>query len=308
LRYIVQRLGMALLYPAQSRVKKFLKFPELHTSVLNNSRKEAADALNKTGFIVRDVVLEKNGVRYSGLLVGHKDTIDNGNWALQATGNAEPIERCVESFAKTYKKFNFNILLINGPSVGKSEGEAVPKSLGDAQEVGLSFMEMALKATKIVIAGRSFGGAAIGLAILQHQFKVDVKYLVIRQMTFDRASNVCGKFVGTIFPQLARLEGLVAWIVRWAGSEMDLVETSQHLQRRSIKEVIVQAGNKKIMGEKLSTIDDFYSDGSILAHASLGYALIKEGVTDNKVFICLVSARHMTFDAITAAGAEIGQL
>lgn len=303
-RYVAQRLIMIPLYPAQSRIVKLVA-PIIKTSALNEIRRESAPYCNKEQLIYRDVVLEKNGVRYSGLLIGHQDTIRNGQWVLQATGNMEPIEHSVGVFTNTYKKYGFNTLMINGPAVGKSQGQATPDSMGDAQEVGMTFIETALKAKKIVIAGRSLGGAAIGQGILKHTFKTDIKYLAVFQMTFDRASNICGKMVGQLS---SSLEGIVAKIVRWAVLEMDTVAASQKLQDLGIQSVIAQASNKVIPEGQLPTVDDFQTDGPILAHASLGYALIHEGITKHKVFLCLKDAGHMTHDAVTAAEKEIRAL
>ncbi|NGX34380.1 MAG: hypothetical protein K1060chlam1_00733 [Candidatus Anoxychlamydiales bacterium] len=303
-RYIVQRLVMIPLYPAQSRIVRFFirKLMPISEKDLDLFRKQIAIRMNEQGFLVRHVALEKNGVRYSGMLIGHKDTIANGKWALQATGNLELIEHSAENIAKIYKDFQVNTLLINGPAVGKSEGRATPESMGDAQEVGLSFLENALKANKIVIAGRSLGGASVGQAISKHEFKKDVKYLVVRQMTFDRASNICGKTVRNWSP---RLGSFVKKVVKWSGCEMDSLAASKKLQELGIKEIIVQATQREIKSHELPKKDDFMTDGPILAHASLGYRLIKEKVVDNKVFLGLENAEHMTDSAILAARDEI---
>lgn len=304
LRYITQRLIMLPLYLAQSRIIKLL-IPDLRTSSLNNYRIFLAKNLEQQNFIIRDVVLKKNGTRYSGLLIGSKETISNGQWVLQATGNGEPIEHTADDFALTYNQAKYNVLLINGPSVGKSEGQATPESMGDAQEIGLRFIEEKLKAKKIVIAGRSLGAAAVGLAILKHEFKKDISYLVVSQMTFDRASNICAKKAALIFPRLGRF---VSKIVKWAGCEMDVVASSKKLQMLGIKEVIVQATHKKIEENKLPTISDFASDTVICVQAALGYALINEKITDNKIFRCLEKAEHMTLDAAKAVLPEISAL
>jgi hypothetical protein len=302
--YIIQRRIMTELYPAQSRLKKSDPFPQFKTEALNQARQQVTAHLAKQGYVVREVVLEKHGVRYSGLLIGHQETIDNGNWVLQATGNGEPIEHSAALFAHIYHQYRFNTLLINGPSVGKSQGKATPTTIGDAQEVGLCFLETALKAQKLVIAGRSLGGAAIGQAILQHTFKQDVKYLVIRQMTFDRVSNICSKIVGQLFP---RLEGVVASVIEWVGCEMDSVAASKKLQELGIQEVIIQASRQEIAPGQLPTAQDFQTDGVILAEASLGYALVKANITKNKVFHCLKNTGHMDDSTILAAGPQLEQ-
>ncbi len=303
LRYIVQRVVMTFIYPAQSCLLRRLSLPHLSVQNLNLQRKQIGESSNE--FICRDVVLEKNGVRYSGMLMGHRDTIHNGNWALQAVGNGESIERLIEHTAQVYYQDKFNILMINGPSVGKSQGTATPSTMGDAQDIGISYLETALKAKKIVIAGRSLGGAAIGLAILKHHFKKDVKYLVVQQMTFDCTSNIAAKMVGQMssFP-----EWVVAKVIQVSGCEMDSVKASKKLQKEGIQEVIIQASNRAIPKEELPSLEDFITDSVIMKTASLGYALIQKGITDNKVFRCLPNEGHMTDLAFSSATEEITNL
>lgn len=327
LRYVAQRLIMIPLYPAQSRIfKRIIGFRQ---NRLNQTRSEISQVLGEKGFLTRDVSLEKNGIRYSGLLIGHKDTINNGQWVLQATGNIQHIESPAQDYAEEFIKAGYNTLLINGPGVGKSQGEATPASMGDAQQVGIAFLETAIKAKKIALAGYSLGGAAIGQAVLKHDFKENVKYLVVRQMTFDRASTIAEIFVrpipGQIFGYfndggyykvakvlfkitariLPRLRFIVPGFIKWAGCEMDSVAASKKLEKLKIKEVIIQAGKNEVPAEKLPTVNDFQDDGVIEAEVSLGRALIAEGVTHEKVFICLVGAGHSAFEAIEKTAEQI---
>lgn|GEM_PF-1311049 len=314
-RYILQRIVMIPLYPLQSRIfRRFL--PGCDERQLNKVRKGIAEH-NFGEWICRDVVLEKNGVRYSGFLVGHKKTINNGNWALQATGNSSPIEYWIlnhyphqiylpeEYIATMYRSFSYNVLMINGPAIGKNQGQATPKSMGDAQQVGISFLETALKAKNIVIAGRSLGGAAIGQAILQHEFKKDVNYLAVSQMSFDSASNICGKTAGQIS---SCLEWIVEKLVQLVGCEMDSVAAAKKLQKLGIVQVVVQASHRAIPRGELPKPEDFQTDGPIQSKSSLGHALIEQKITDKKVFICLPNAEHNTDQAIRAAGNEIKKL
>ncbi|HEV3270374.1 MAG TPA: hypothetical protein VGZ69_07005 [Candidatus Rhabdochlamydia sp.] len=148
--------------------------------------------------------------------------------------------------------------MINGPCVGNSQGQATPKSMGDAQQVGISFLEKFVEAKNIVIAGRSLGGAAIGQAILQHEFKKDVNYLVVSQMSFDKASNICGKTISTLSP---RLGWFVEKLIQLVGCEMDAVAAAKKLQKLEIVQVVVQASNQEIPSGKLPRLEDFQADG-----------------------------------------------
>jgi hypothetical protein len=81
-------------------------------------------------------------------------------------------------------------------------------------------------------------------------------------------------------------------IVRWAGCEIDSLEASRKLQKEGIKEVILQASNKDVAEDQIPHEDDFETDEVIPAQASLGFHLVKNGLTDNKVFSCEPYANH----------------
>jgi len=283
LRYAAQRLAMIPLYPAQSNfVKK--REVSLQSQTLKNRRTQDAQTAAQKGLLYKEVSLEKNGTHYNGVMIGKENTIHNGHWVLQATGNGQPIEPVALEVGEAYLNgLNFNTLLVNGPNVGSSEGHAVPHSMGEAQETALRFLETTMKAKKIAIAGHSLGRAAIGQAILQHEFKPssELEYAVVSQMAFDRTTNVVKKVVRGEFP---RLKHIARKLIHWTGLEMDNVESSKKLQRLKIPEIIIQAVDP--------TTDKFQDDGAIPGHGTLGYRLKKEGILTNKTFIGLPNAGH----------------
>jgi hypothetical protein len=293
IKWTIQRWIMSELYPAQNSIKKLIveKFQNSH---LDEARAKLAIELQAEGYIVRHLNLEKNNVQYSAILMGHKSHIENGNWVLQATGNDWPIEKVAVKFAKRFHEVEYNLLMVNGPGVGRSEGAATPKSIGDAQEVGLRFLEERVDAKKIVIGGYSLGGAAVGMAITNHNFEPQLKkrkYLVIRQMAFDRTSNIFRNYAHILYP---KLNPIIKQVVIWADCEMDSVAASKKLEKIGIPECIIQAGNKT----------SFIHDGMIPLRATLGYRLIKEGVSGKtKIFCKIPNADHafpfdQTLDAI----------
>ena len=279
-KWVASRGLMSRLYPAQNLIQKLFtsKFQNKH---LDEERARVAQQLKSEGYIVRHLTLEKNNVQYSALLIGHSTHIENKKWVLQATGNIKPIEQDAVKFARQYHKLDYNLLMVNGPCVGRSEGAATPKSIGDAQEVGLRFIEESLQANKIVIAGYSLGGAAIGMAIPDHKFNQENRnYLVIRQMTFDRASNIFKLYAKVKAPFL---KPFIKRIVLWANCEMDSVAASKKLEELNIQESIIQAGN----------INSFSNDGVIPEKSTLGYRLLKEGIGGStKHFIKIPEATH----------------
>ena len=295
-RHVVGRLIMTCLFPLQSRIVKYF-FAAFKTNALDLARAEVKKILeaSEQGFQVKHIGLTKNGVTYSALAISHENNCIDC-WALQATGNGEPIEYSACDFAEIYRTMKFNVLLVNGPGAGRSRGHATPATMGDAQAAGISYLEDHIKAKKIVIAGRSLGGAAISLAILKHTFKEDVAYLVSRQMTFDTASHIAAEVVGgqecsTLFKKL------VSALFWWTNLEIDSVAASKKLQDLNIKEIIVQKGTSR--GTDMPTSECFRHDGVITVRASLGYQLVSQRITKNKHFYCL-DEHHMSNMVISA--------
>lgn len=106
IRYLGKNLILFFLYPTQSRW-----FKKMYHSEKNLIPYRAALVSSKD-FLSRDVVLEKNGTRYSGILMGHKDTIHNGKWVLHTTGNAEIAEISIMKQAKPFHESGFNMLIV----------------------------------------------------------------------------------------------------------------------------------------------------------------------------------------------------
>ncbi len=287
-RVLLQRLIMIFLYPAQSGCLKKM-YKDLDPNELNKFRVQNGKEFEKLGYFLKEVTLERNGVRYDGLMIGKKDAIENGNWILQASGNRLPIEDSVHC-SQIYAQAGFNTLLINGPSVGRSEGHATPQSMGEAQETGLQFLETTIKAQKIALAGYSLGGAMMGQAIIQHEFQKDVKYLVIQQATFDRTSNIVKQKMPPILNKLAEQ------LIHWTGLEMDNVEASRKLADLGINEVIIQASDQVPQDEAKISKNNFKTDGVIPAQGSLGYSLV-EGGLPNKIYK-LFPLKHGDMDTL----------
>lgn len=290
MRWLVQRLIMIKVYPVQNTLVKLVA-SKLRPQALDAQRSKVAAELTKKGFIVRHLWLERNGAKLSALMAIHPDHAQNGKWVLQACGNFQPIEYGLDLVAEHYHKKKFNALIINNPGVGKSEGTSTPETMGEAQALGITFLETALKAKKIALAGYSLGGGAMGQAILIHDFKQGVKYLVIRQMSFDKVSRVCEERYQEVL-NVKFLQPLIKPVVEWAGCEMDSVAVSKKLQELKILEFVIQRVNDQ---------GEFDFDGAIPKEAALAYRLHKEGVLKHKRFIHLPNVGHVDGDAISSA-------
>jgi hypothetical protein len=258
---------MAYVYPAQnSCYKKCSKQAERIQAIVDSP---SMQLLMKED-IVRQIVLEKNGVQFSGWMISDPARRENGQWALQAAGNGEFTLEYVAHIGKQYMDSNFNTILVDNPGVGDSQGTSTPATMGEVQELALTFLETQKNVNKIAVIGRSLGGAAIGRAVLQHDFNPKIQYLVIPQMTFGSLSHIAKKMVKAIAPCL---KGLVAPIIRWTDLEMDNVAASNKLAACNIPECIINCRDP-MTGE-------YALDGVIPGKATLGARLQKMGISQH---------------------------
>ena len=278
--WLVQRAVMAGLYPAQSYFLKKCAFPQWKGEALDKLRVGLPEQFPKE--VIRHVRLDKNGTSYSGLLLGTPETLGNGKWVLNALGNGQPIETSVRQ-SLSYHQIGYNVLMVNGRGVGQSRGLAKGSNVGEAQVVGLNFLEQVIKANKIVLVGFSLGGAAIGAAIKEHTFSPAQRdYLAVRIMSFGSVSHVAHEILkkhNSCFTPIAK--GVIAW----TDCEIDSVAASQQLTDLHIPEVIIQAGSSQT---------EFQDDGVIPAAATLGQRLQQAELSEVhlKTFINIPNAKH----------------
>ena len=177
---------------------------------------------------------------------------------------------------------------MDGPAVGGSSGFPTTYGMGAAQEVGLQFLENAMKAKKILLYGTSLGGGAQSEGILTHDFKKDVQYMVWSDRTFDTLSHTASQMVTPIAEPLF-------WLL---GISLNGVAAGQRLKELNIKHIITQNSldskdnilpheNLKKYNEKGSNdvlqkdfITEYGSDGVIPNPSSLYVGLRKAGIND----------------------------
>lgn len=275
-------LGLALRKAASTAIG-YLVYPAALTSFSRSEKDYLIECgnsqirkLERENFIVRKISLYKSGTRYAAVLITHSDTIQNGNWTMNALGNGMTIENSISDFAK--KKFanNCSTLLINGPSVGQSGGWPTRYQMGAGFEAGIRFLESEVKATHIIMRGLSLGGGMMGEAILNHDFtegmKRDIRYLFIADCSFSRLSTVAGALVGSI----------VKPIFYVTGTELDGVEAARKLSRLGIQQIIIQHTSEGGNG----------NDGVIPDSSSLAYELHKNPTLQGKTFLESESIPH----------------
>lgn len=267
-------------------------------------RSRALETARRAGNVARHVCLEKDGVKYSGMLVGSAEALQNGKWLVHATGNAEPAEATINYISENASRHGFATLIMNAPRTGVSEGSVCAKHMGAAHEVGMTFLETAFKAKTLVLSGRSMGGAAISQAILQHTFKDDVEYRVVREVTFSSISAMSKPVLGELFSSsddsfiATIVRTIAAGIVHILGIDLDQTSASDKLERLGIKDVIVQKGNPRS-----ETVED---DGIISEDASLAKALMDRRLRGRQFVHLIDSGNHNSDTMLAPIFEELG--
>lgn len=278
--YCGTRFAMTALYPIQSTLLS-LMIKEYSAIWLDQFRKSSLERLVNKGHLVARVILEKNGIKHDALVVTTAAGLQSRKWILQVVGRTASIETSILDIARYYfKDANYSLFMINGPSVGRSKGQATLDSLADAQELGLCYLENRVKATHIAIVGHSFGGSLLSRVVCNHVFKPHIQYVVVRQMSFARLVDIAKIFTGSIWCGL---------ILERLGMDIDAAESSNFLEEQGIHEYILQA--TKCSKQPIDQ-SDFITDQVIPAEATLGVALVQKKAWNHKTFIGLGPVGH----------------
>lgn len=260
-----------LVYPAA-----FTSFPCRGDDYIVEHGKREMSSLASENFIVKKISLHKSGTRYDAVLITHPDSIQNGNWTVNALGNGMSMEFSICKLAKENFANKCNTLLINGPSVSQSGGWPTRYQMGAGFEAGIRFLECEVKATHIIMRGLSLGGGMMGEAILNHDFtegmKKDIRYLSITDRSFSRLSTIAGALAGQV----------VVPIFYATGTELDGVAAARKLSQLGIQQIIIQHTSERGNG----------SDCVIPDNTSLAYELHKDPTLENKTFLESQSIRH----------------
>jgi hypothetical protein len=305
-RFVAQRITMTCLYPAQSdlalKIMKNNNTVDFTKPTQKEDRKCIIDSLRIDGYIVKELKLVKNGVNYSGVLVATPQTINNGKWILRANGNMGFVESALQT-AKTYQESGFNTLMVDPPNLGDSEGRSTPETMGEAQELGLCYLEEAIKANMIVLCGFSIGVAALNQAINTHTFKRDINYVSICEMSFTKLTTLANEFVRegafrginivlekyvnetillTTSTMISKTIGYGCLkAVQFTGFEVDGIEASRKLASLNIPQFIIQSANENFRGyfegqTFFDMKDRFVFDGILPKEACYAYGLAEE--------------------------------
>lgn len=232
----------------------------------------ASDTLRETtdhGYISSKITFHKSGTKYNGLLIGHKSTIVNGKWTINALGQMQAFEPFIKNIVNANQDFGSNTLLINGPSVSSSSGWPTRYQFGAGFEAGIQFLESIVKATHIILKGHSLGAGMLSEAILQHDFsmglKNNIKYLSICDRSFSTLSAIASMHTTSC----------VLPLFYFSGQELDNIAAARKLSEMGILQIVIQRSIPNGEG----------GDRVIPDCVAAAYVMRQQGITKNKVFL-----------------------
>ncbi len=266
----------------------YIAVPPSYFNKLDSKRVDLFNDLTRANFECRRVALNKSGIDYDSFVFEHEDTKGNGQWVIMAGGNGWRGEGVSQERFEKFKNLGFNILFVNGPGVSRSSGFPTSYSIGAGQEAGLQFLEKTVKAKKMLLFGTSLGGGAQSEAILSHEFKDDIDYLVWSDRTFDYLSNAASRMVTALAKPIFFLLGI----------ELDGIAGARKLQTLGITHIVTQNSRAIVtqnakadngvlpLTGKIENFDKAGSDGVIPNDASLYVGLRLAGMQDSERLKC----------------------
>ncbi len=270
IKHLVQRAVMIAVHPGQNWIRLMSseerKSAKTQEQFLLKMHREHPD-------VVKPIVLKKNGVEYSGWMLTNPKNTAKGNWILQGVQSYQTAEDAVYDILMNDTHINpeFNVLVMNPPGVGHSQGTSTPETLGEVQELALTFLEEPMQAKNIAMIGRSLGGAGMGVATLNHTFKTDsINYVSIPQLTFGSLAHLSQEMMRTMAPCLTTI---AFPLIRSIGFKMDAVEGFRRLAELDIPVCVINRKN---------STGEYIHDDVIPAIATLGAKLESLGLQPNE--------------------------
>lgn len=267
-------------------------------------RSEGAQKLLEKRFATLRFTLEDgDGIKYDAILSGKINDIINGNFVFRLGGNNETYEMSHYDETRLNHLAGFATLQVNGPGVGRSQGQPSYANMVNVAKMGVKFLEelthhyrhqrTSLKG-RIVLKGFSLGNGVLSETLRWYKPNTDeADYLVYSVNTFSRLSDVpSGLFsqhIGVFW--IRRISETICSLgnrlFRWVKFDFDAVRAARLLTRLNIPQAIMQAsvfdGNNPI------AVDD----GVVTANASLLNQVTKSGKMHKKLIASNLYGENM---------------
>ena len=148
------------------------------------------------------LTIEVNGNKIDAVIVGKPSTLNNGRWILAAHPIGEVYEERLSpntDFMRLASELKSNAIIFNYPSRGTSTGWLTREGAEKAHQAMLKFLEdqhKGIGAKEVIDYSYDSGGWIQESSLKAHDFKRDVKYVVVRNSVWAQLDSLSvGKFV-----------------------------------------------------------------------------------------------------------------
>lgn len=249
-------------------IKKLVK--EGDGTDIAEDRKQILNAFKGTVWKHKRITIEVDGYKIDAMIAINTQA-KKDRWILASNGNNQTYESLFtqdDSFHQLAVKLKGNVVSFNCPGVGASSGFPTRSAAAKAYRAMLKFLEEeqsrgGLGAKEIIGYGHSIGGAIQGEAVKRHEFKNDIKYVLIKSRTFAQASKVYSK---------------IGFLIKAFGWNISSAASSKQL---TVPEIILQTADVEDY-KTVTDIKNLKDDGTISVDASLAKALLEMDSTSFK--------------------------
>ncbi len=205
--------------------------------------------------VYKRICVKVDGMQIDGMIIGTKETLENGKWILPTLGNGQQYESCIgkdDDLPRLAAETGSNLLVFNYAGVGRSSGWASRRSAVKSYRAMLRFLEdeKGIGAKQIISYGHSLGGGVQSEALKRHKMVEGIKYAFIKSRTFSNMRRAGAGIAGAGLGAIIKIFG---WNLGSPTSSMKLASP----------EIILQTANE----------NEAISDGLISAKASMWYRL-----------------------------------
>lgn len=192
---------------------------------LDRLRGLVAQALQDSLMDVDRISLEKDGIHYDALTVRQAE--ETQDWCLFVQDREAPMELHLEDLSLRCQEQGLNLLIVNGPNLGRSEGSVKKKTFGQATEAAMQYLEQEVRAKKVALLADGFGAAKLCAAVSSHFFAT-------------RGPIYLGARVNAAASLDRHFPGCKRWTARRLGLKQDQTQLSRIFQERLFHEIIAE--------------------------------------------------------------------
>lgn len=252
----------------------------LHGKSIDDKR---LDMMSDPHWKVKRLAIEVDGFIIDAAIMGTEATLGNGRWLMHTCGSDSSYESVMgqvdpanpqKDIKNLLKEIDANMISFNYSGIGASTGAPSASAMIKAYKACLRFLEdqdRGLAAKEIITHSRSLGGGVEGEVLKTHEFQDDIKYVCIKDKTFESVSKAAyylfQNATGIFLSALIKIFG-------WDFSPFPY----RKLDIANVKEIIIQSS---IYADYVSitnreNLDVFKYDGSIPPKASLARAILAD--------------------------------